>query len=408
MKMKALCGAVAALVHLQASNASAGKRRQHVAAAAIGATLKILSQLVVCAASIGREVGNPIWDWWKVVALHLPSHQFAKHFRVTRERFDEMTTKYALHCRHEAIGPLPEHEVLKSAKQIAATLWRLATGECLRSISSRFGVSESTVVRYYRGVVRWLACHCSGSAIVIPQSDSPATQATMQFFRQKSEIMPHMINGFPRVRGAIDCTHIILQRAPPCRDPASFIDRKGEHSVQMQAVVDHNAVFLDVFVGFPGSVHDNRVLLNSGLHARAGEIFSDGSYLLADAGYAPLPWIVPALRIAGLEPHEEHWNYVHSSCRMVVERGFGILKGRWRILTNAAFMDVDTTTVCETALACCVLHNYCMADNKRTYSDVHIEREEEEVDLEPPEAGSDTARGRMMRTALMLHMHEPF
>ena len=50
------------------------------------------------------------------------------------------------------------------------------------------------------------------------------------------------------------------------------------------------------------------------------------------------------------------FNHDQSSTRQVVERAFGILKGRWRILTIA--MQVSPTNLARTALACVVLHNF--------------------------------------------------
>ena len=46
-----------------------------------------------------------------------------------------------------------------------------------------------------------------------------------------------------------------------------------------------------------------------------------------------------------------------SSARVTVERVFGELKGRFRILMKR--MDVDLDNVVKTIITCCVLHNIC-------------------------------------------------
>ena len=69
---------------------------------------------------------------------------------------------------------------------------------------------------------------------------------------------------FSRVAGAIDGCHIRVK--PPSQDAACYINRKLFYSIQLQAVCDHTAKYIDVCVGFTGSVHDARVLRNSPLY----------------------------------------------------------------------------------------------------------------------------------------------
>ena len=59
--------------------------------------------------------------------------------------------------------------------------------------------------------------------------------------------------GFPQCIGAIDGSHIPI--IAPTESPLHYYNRKGHHSVILQAVVDHEYKFLDVCVG-SGSVHD--------------------------------------------------------------------------------------------------------------------------------------------------------
>ena len=68
----------------------------------------------------------------------------------------------------------------------------------------------------------------------------------------------------PQCIGAIDGTHIPIL-APP-EYAKDYYNRKGFPSVLMQAVADHRYCFTDIYIGWPGSVHDAPVLKNSELY----------------------------------------------------------------------------------------------------------------------------------------------
>lgn len=40
----------------------------------------------------------------------------------------------------------------------------------------------------------------------------------------------------------------------------------------MQGIVDHNKKFIDIFIGYPGSVHDARVLQNSTIFSKLSDL----------------------------------------------------------------------------------------------------------------------------------------
>ena len=58
-----------------------------------------------------------------------------------------------------------------------------------------------------------------------------------------------------------------------------------------QIVCDNNMVLTDVLAGWPGSVHDSRVLRNSELFATSGNKFPCDYHLIGDGGYPLLRYI---------------------------------------------------------------------------------------------------------------------
>ena len=58
-----------------------------------------------------------------------------------------------------------------------------------------------------------------------------------------------------------------------------------------KVVCDDNMMLLDAFTGWPGSVHDSRVLRNSSLFRSADQKFNDETHLLGDGGYPLLTYV---------------------------------------------------------------------------------------------------------------------
>jgi len=70
--------------------------------------------------------------------------------------------------------------------------------------------------------------------------------------------------------GAIDGSHVRIDK--PVEDPDSYINRKQYFSLHIQGTVNHKMKFIDVFVGYPGSVHDARVFRNSSIYTNLHEL----------------------------------------------------------------------------------------------------------------------------------------
>uniref|UniRef100_A0A3Q2XUA1 DDE Tnp4 domain-containing protein n=1 Tax=Hippocampus comes TaxID=109280 RepID=A0A3Q2XUA1_HIPCM len=243
-------------------------------------------------------------------------------------------------------------------KRVAITLWKLATNACYRTIGHLFGVAQNTVC---------VIVHQTCSAIVSEMSQDlikwPVGDLMNENVRKFEERW-----GFPQVLGGIDGTHIPIIRPHDCH--TDYYNRKGFYSVIMQAVVDSSCRFIDIFIGWPGSVHDARVFANSPLYQNrtSGSLFWGDKrdiggvpvplVLLGDAAYPLSTWLMKPFSDNGrLTQPQKDFNYKHSRARMVVENAFGRLKGRWRILLKT--QDTHLENLNNIVAACCTLHNLC-------------------------------------------------
>ena len=60
--------------------------------------------------------------------------------------------------------------------------------------------------------------------------------------------------GIPQCAGSIDGSHIPI--TPPAMNHTDYFNRKGFYSMVVQTVVDHNLLFTDLCIGWPGSLYD--------------------------------------------------------------------------------------------------------------------------------------------------------
>lgn len=168
---------------------------------------------------------------------------------------------------------------------------------------------------------------------------------------------------FPNVIGAIDSTHIKIRA--PAYDPTSYINRKDYHSIILQAVCDRHGKLTHCFAGYPGCTHDARVFKNSPVaqFLRNPEYFINNSHIIGDGAYTIHPNVMVPFRENGhLTVRQQNFNYCLSSTRMAIEKAFGMLKVRFRILLDCVG-PTDVKRIPELVIACCVLHNLCLMHN---------------------------------------------
>ena len=142
-------------------------------------------------------------------------------------------------------------------------------------------------------------------------------------------------------------------------------------SINSQAIVDNKNKFIDFFTGYPGSVHDSRVLLNSPVYLQA-KYPPNSYYLLGDSGY---PCIMDPISIVTPFKHQPtpdqiQFNICHARGRSIVERTFGMLKKRWRTLFRRP-LETNVKNSVKIIAVCAMLHNICIDNNDLINPDVN-------------------------------------
>ena len=193
------------------------------------------------------------------------------------------------------------------SKKVLVTLWLLGNLESFRGVADRFDLGKSSLHRILFDVCEALKA-IRGAVIAWPTRDQ-LPQLAQDFFRRTN---------MPGVIGAIDGTHIPIPG--PSHERQAYINRKGFPSIQLQAICDANLRFTDILTGWPGSVNDARVFRNSPLHTMLENGHLPEEYhLLGDSAYALQPYMLVPYRDNGhLLPWQTHFNYIHSTSRVVM------------------------------------------------------------------------------------------
>lgn len=264
-------------------------------------------------------------------------------FRLTRESFGGLMA---------ALGTQRDHGWGPTIEALVFLFW-LASGASYRVVGRAFAIPRPTVHR-----------------MVHRTSQKVLALLPLVVRLPSAEDLPYLGAGFARlagsaafnkVVGSIDGCHVRVK--PPAQHAACYLNRKLFYSVQFQAVCDHTAKFIDIFVGFPGSAHDARVLKHSPIYVQQ-KYPPPGYCILGDGGYPclrqPMALITP-YRQPLQNQLQARFNGHLSRARCVVERSFGILKTRWRSIFLKA-LEVDVAYVPEVIACCVVLHNICLSN----------------------------------------------
>lgn len=271
---------------------------------------------------------------------------FVRMVRCTFESFVQVAHSIRV-AWPEVHGPPPDRgrpSKLSHAKKVVLCMHYLASGATIASACASFGISKT------RGVVAINQVLLVLKHIAKEKLDCPLDTDSLEAMAHDFE----RVCGFPDTIGAIDGTLIRIARP---REHEGWYCRKGYPAVNVQAVVDSHARFLSCSIR-SGSSNDQSLWNRSGFRQRLLQAIPERFHLVGDSGYklwCHLLTPYPELEAFAC-PKKSLYNYCHSKTRIVVERAFGILKNRWRILLRKVDQKSDSN-IGNVIVACMVLHN---------------------------------------------------
>ncbi|WVZ51102.1 hypothetical protein U9M48_002280, partial [Paspalum notatum var. saurae] len=260
---------------------------------------------------------NLLYNCNDVESVNMLRMRRAPFFNLCNLLRDRSLLKDTIHCCVE--------------EQVAMFLHVVGHNQRFRVIHQSFRRSVETISRHFREVLYAIG-ELRGEMIKAPSTETPEKIRTSQRW------YPY----FKDCVGAIDGTHVHAR--VPTKIAAAFRGRKHYPTQNVRAAVDFDLKFTYVLAGWEGSAHDALILADA-LERPKGLRVPQGKFFLVDAGYACRPGFLPPYHATRYHLKEyggqnyptnakELFNLRHSSLRVTIERAFGALKNRFRILDN--------------------------------------------------------------------------
>lgn len=295
---------------------------------------------------------------------------FQLHFRLDKTSFLDLLNDLNFDSQRNRHCDIPP------VLQLAVSLQFYATGTYQYVIGELHDLSQPSICRIIRRISRKIA-HLSRKFVMFPQSVERKSAITRSF-QEKLRI--------PSVLGAIDCTHVRIKK--PKVNGEIYINRKGYPSLNIQMVSSCEYEILNIVARYAGSAHDSRIYNNSHLKRR----FEGGDLrnfkLIGDQGYACSSVLLTPIRFP-CNDAERRYNEHLTRARSSVERCFGILKARFRVLGPDSRIRLLPQTTTAVIVACAVLHNICIFHginfNETDLIMDNIDVNENETSIPPPQ-----------------------
>lgn len=332
----------------------------------------------------------------------LDESEFRFHFRMGRETFWELVSQLKDHPafkrkNSDSRGPAPKppsHQILVLLKYYGCEGNQASSV----ALSRFFGVAV--------GVID--ACRNNALEALLWLEDRTYIWPDAEERRQIARRIKEQYK-FPNCVGLIDGTLLPLERRPILHGE-NYLSRKRFYAIVMLVVCDDNGRILYHHIGWPGSVHDNRVWRNCKLNKQSSDYFSNRQYLLGDSAFTASTIMIPPFKSAAggtLSNNRTAFNTLLAKPRVKSEHCIGILKGRFPFLRCIRLKLAnrnDMKRIINYVRGTVVLHNFLRNDDvdDEWMEDVH----EGEDDLDPEPSTTTNSPNYARRDELFYYLSE--
>ena len=333
----------------------------------------------------------------------LTDAEFKFHFRLTRESFWELIDRIKDHPAFkrqssDSRGPPPapaKYQLLVLLKYYGSE----GNSACSKALGTFFGVGVGRIDNYRNNALNALLSLEEETYFwpTVNEKKAIANRIKQKWY-------------FPNCIGLIDGTLLPLGFRPLLHGE-NYLSRKRFYAIVMLVVCDDQARILYYHVGWPGSVHDNRVWRTCRLNTHSHEYFTRNEYLLGDSAFTPGQHIIPPFKnpTGGAMPsHETAFNSLLASPRVRSEHCIGILKGRlpfFKCIKLRLSSKHDMKQIIKYVKGGVILHNFLITED--IHQDWYSPDDDDSDDPLIPEANSSVNQeNAARRDQLLVYLSE--
>nr|XP_043639912.1 uncharacterized protein LOC122611026 [Erigeron canadensis] len=339
--------------------------------------------------------GNQLMNDYFVENSKYPPHFFRRRFCMRKELFmriandiasfspvgDEHVPPHFVEFRNQRVdarGNLGFSTIQKCTSAIR----QLAYGNVADSLDEYLQMGEQTS----RDALDAF-CKCVFDLYREEYLRRPTTDDIQRIYQKYAEL-----HGFPGMLGSINCMHWPWKRCPKAWQGQFTRGDKRVPTIMLEAVASYDLWIWHAFFGTAGSNNDINVLNQSHLFREIVEdTASDTSftvngteykkgYYLADGIYPEWATFVKVFSCPQ-DLKKKKFKKYQESARKDVERAFGVLQGRWAILTHPS-RSFSVNKIRRTMYACVIWHNMIVEDSGHAITSYDLE-----ILAEPPPSG---------------------
>lgn len=287
---------------------------------------------------------------------------FRRRFRLSKQLFHRVSDgvqavdTYFVQ-RPDATGRMGAAMIQK----VTAALRMLAYGSSADQLDEWIRLGESTILKCLRQFVRAV-----NNAFGPEYLRAPTAEDTKRILAENAA------RGWPGCMGSIDCWLWKWKNCPSAW-AGQYTGSKGT-GCTAEMCCSADLWIWHLFCGNPGSLNDLNILDRSPLlhdiyagktpavHYKIGDNEYTNPYWLADGIYPKMPLFVQGFSVPNDEI-DKNFTMWQASARKDIERAFGVLQARWRIMALPA-KSWDRFFLDDVVKCCVILHNMIVEEDR--------------------------------------------